>query len=352
MQRPTLVCASRKTFTAAQATVWTNLCNRMAAGVYVLGMHRSGTSAATRLISFLGLETPRGDDLVPPSRKNPQGYWESQSLVDFNIGILETVGSDFSCPALLEPGWENDDRLVDLRREAPAVFRDAYPRSPWVWKDPRTCLTFAFWHAVLQVDPAVVLVNRNPLEIVASSARTRGEERRIYMLAMWERYLRQALRQLEGLPVLVVDYADVLSAPLEFCERTQRFLSEAGVAVQRPSETDVLGFVDSGLRHSEFSRADFLGAADFSEEQRELFIALETLDGEHGSFVSPTLSAETPTTDVLLAERRRARQTERELTRLLELERGRRLRNSRVGAPAARVYAGVRRRFGRDGEPG
>lgn len=324
----------------------------MEAGVYVLGMHRSGTSAATRLISFLGLETPRGEDLVPASRKNPKGYWESMSLVALNIRILETIGSDFSCPTLLEPGWENDDRLINLRREAPAAFRSAYPASPWVWKDPRTCLTFAFWRSVLDAPPVVVIVNRNPLEIVASSARTRGEERRIYMLAMWERYLRQALAQLDGLPVLVTDYSDVLRTPLEFCELVRTFLSDEGVTVHRPQESGVLAFVDAGLRHSEFSRADFLAAEDVSGAQRELFLTLEGLKGGHRHFAAPALSAETPTTEVLLAERRRSRQRERELTRLLELERSRRLRNSRVAAPAARVYAEVRRRFGRDGDPG
>lgn len=324
----------------------------MEAGVYVLGMHRSGTSAVTRLISFLGLETPQGEDLVPPSRKNPTGYWESMSLVALNTRILTTVGSDFSCPALLEPGWEQDERLFDLRRTAPPAFRAAYPRSPWVWKDPRTCLTFAFWQAVLDVRPAVVLVNRNPLEIVASSARTRGEERRVYMLAMWERYLRQALAQIDGLPVLVVEYADALSAPLELCQRVGRFLVAAGVAVEPPPEHEVLAFVDSELRHSQFGRDDFLAARDVSEPQRALFLALEELNGEHPRFVAPALPAETPTTDVLLTERRRSRQVEQELRRLLELERGRRLRNSRVAAPAARVYAGVRRRFLGNGEPG
>jgi hypothetical protein len=324
----------------------------MEAGVYVLGMHRSGTSATTRLISFLGLETPQGDDLVPPSRKNPKGYWESLSLVALNIRILEAIGSDFSCPTQLGQGWENDDRLVDLRREAPTAFRNAFPRAPWVWKDPRTCLTFAFWRSVLDAHPVVVLVNRNPLEIVASSARTRGEERRIYMLALWERYLRQALGRIEGIPVLVVDYADVLSAPLEFSERLQRFLADEGVTVQQPPESEVLGFVDAGLRHSEFSRTDFLHAEDVSEAQRQLFVTLESLNGEHRNFVPPALPVETPTTDVLLAERRRSRQIQHELTRILEFERGRRLRNSRVGAPAARVYTGVRRRFLRNGEPG
>ena len=92
----------------------------------MLGMHRSGTSAATRLISLLGLETPSGDDLVPPSRKNPKGYWESMSLVAFNIRLLEAIGSDFTCPVPLAPGWHEDPRLDSFRDRAPA----SHYRSP------------------------------------------------------------------------------------------------------------------------------------------------------------------------------------------------------------------------------
>ena len=53
-------------------------------GVFVLGMHRSGTSAVTRLISLLGLGTPPEEDLVQPTDENPKGFWESESLVAFN----------------------------------------------------------------------------------------------------------------------------------------------------------------------------------------------------------------------------------------------------------------------------
>jgi hypothetical protein len=323
----------------------------MERGVYVLGMHRSGTSAATRLVSFLGLATPHGADLLPPSSKNPKGYWESLSLVEMNMRILEAIGSDFSCPARMTPGWESDDRLADLRHEAPRVFREAYPRSPWVWKDPRTCLTFAFWRRVLDVNSVVVLVNRNPLEIVASSTRTRGVEQRVHMLATWERYLREALRQIKGLPVLVVDYAEILPFPLEFCDRARQFLTASGVPAVSPNEYEVSAFVDSTLRHAEFNRSDFLDAGDVSDAQRHLFLALEAVSGEHRSFVCPELPVETPTTEVLLAERRRTRQLERELTQLRELERARRFRNSRIAAPAASVYRSVRRGLRRNAEP-
>jgi hypothetical protein len=307
------------------------------AGVVVLGVGRSGTSAATRLISFLGFETPHGEDLVPPSDKNPRGYWESMSLVSLNVRILETIGSHSTCPIALLPGWQEDARLDDLRREAPMLFRKAFPSGPWVWKDPRTCLTFAFWREVFDVQPLVVVVSRNPLEIVASSTRMRGEERRIYSFALWERYLRQVLRDVEGMRVLITDFAELLAAPLKWTEGVHEFLTAARVPALEPRESDVLSFVDGKLRHSQFTAEDFMHAHDVSGAQLRLFEALQELRGVHQVFVPPPLPDETPTTEALLAERRRARQIQSDL--MLELQR-------QSLRPVRRIYSTVRRLAG------
>jgi hypothetical protein len=315
----------------------------MDAGVFVLGMHRSGTSAVTRLISLLGLHTPPEEDLVQPSAKNPKGYWESESLVAFNERLLRTIDCDMSCPIALHPGWEHDPRLDPLRDEAHRVFREVFPRAPWVWKDPRHCLTFAFWRSVLEVDPVVVLVNRNPLEITASALRVRREQGKIYALALWERYLRQALVQVTGLPVLVTDYADVLSAPLAWSERVNAFLTGAGVPALAPRDAEVLSFIDTDLRHAAFTHADFLDDPEVSEAQRALFAALVELEGRHDRFSAPALPDETPTTEALLAERRRALQFRRELDSERRSRWVSRLRASRYTAPARPLYVGGRR---------
>jgi hypothetical protein len=315
----------------------------VAAGVFVLGMHRSGTSAVTRLISLLGLHTPPDEDLVQPSAKNPKGYWESESLVAFNERLLRAVDCDIGCPVVLSPGWEDDPRLASLRQEAPAVVRAVFPAMPWVWKDPRHCLAFSFWRRALEIDPVVVLVNRNPLEITASALRVRSDQGEVYALALWERYLRQAVAQIAGVPVLVTSYADVLSAPLAWSERAQAFLAGAGMAARPPSEPDVLEFVDSELRHAAFSREDFLGHGDVSDGQRALFEALEGLEGRHDEFSPPALPDETPTTEALFAERRRALELKRELDEERRSRWGTRLRASRYTSPARPLYARGRR---------
>jgi hypothetical protein len=291
------------------------------AGVFVLGMHRSGTSAVTRLVSLLGLRTPPEEDLVQPTDKNPKGYWESESLVAFTERVLNAVGCDMRCPIVLEHGWENDVRLDSLRREARGVVDEVFSTTPWVWKDPRHCLAFGFWRSVLPVRPVVILVNRNPLEIAASAGRVRTEFAKPYTLALWERYLRQALGQIEGLSVLVTSFDDVLSAPLNWCHRTHAFLSAADVLVHSPRESDVLAFVDAQLRHTEFARADVFTDPEVSDAQRMLHEALEQLEGAHDRFSPPSLPAETPATEALLGERRRTLQEARELARRSENER-------------------------------
>ncbi len=46
--------------------------------IVVLGMHRSGTSAMTGLLSKLGASP--GSDLLPANPSNPKGFFENKKL--------------------------------------------------------------------------------------------------------------------------------------------------------------------------------------------------------------------------------------------------------------------------------
>ncbi len=289
--------------------------------VFVIGMDRSGTSVATRLIGLLGPRMPAEEDVINARSENPKGVWESATLAAFNVRVLTAVGSDERFPLDLERGWESDTRLDGLRAEAAVAVRRVFPVSPWAWKDPLNCLAFAFWRDVLSVEAVVVLITRNPLEI-AASARTAWGREKIYGLALWERYLRQAMAQVNGTPVLVTDYAQLLADPLAWTEAMYRFLISAGVQAATPNDDEVVSYVDPALRHSIHTRDDLLGDRDVSEPQRALFLALEGLRGTHELFATPELPGETPTTEALFAERRRAFEIKSELERQLEAERG------------------------------
>ena len=54
--------------------------------LFVLGMHRSGTSALTGALAKSGA-TP-GAHLMPPTTDNPEGYWECAPVARLNDELL------------------------------------------------------------------------------------------------------------------------------------------------------------------------------------------------------------------------------------------------------------------------
>ncbi len=110
-------------------------------------------------------------------------------------------------------------------------------------------MTLPFWLDLLDVQPVVVLVHRNPLEI-AASLEARDELGKIYSLALWERYARTCLAAISRLPALVTTYDEILADPLAWCERAGVFLGNTGVGTRAVDAAEALGFVGTELRHA------------------------------------------------------------------------------------------------------
>ena len=70
--------------------------------LFVLGMHRSGTSALTGLLHRLGVVL--GEHLLPASEDNPRGYWENADIVAVHERLMASLG------------WTWDDIRLAARR--------------------------------------------------------------------------------------------------------------------------------------------------------------------------------------------------------------------------------------------
>jgi len=224
------------------------------ATVLVLGMHRSGTSAVTRLLGMAGLNVGDEAALLPahPS-DNPSGYWERADLNAINDEVLATVGRAWNRVAGLaaESVASAVDDETDARIEALIAQFDAQHR-PWVIKDPRLCLTLPRWLPRLK-NPACVVVVRDPREVAASMAvGPRGTFTSAFVIALWTKYMHAALEGLRGRRAVFVSYRAVLGDALRESGRIVRGLRELGVRdIVVPEKDEVSAFIVRTQHRSE-----------------------------------------------------------------------------------------------------
>jgi hypothetical protein len=272
--------------------------------VVVMGMHRSGTSAVTRVVSLLGVRLCRPEDLVRGHDGNERGHWECGPLVAENERLLQSLASRWWCPpdSTAEVAAIADDPArLDVAR---AIFMDSHPTGPAVWKDPRTCLLLPFWRRALPRPPVVILVCRHPTEIAASMlARDRISPR--FGLALWERYMTFGIESAQGLPIHVTNYADLIADPIRWCTRTVSFLRSHDVEARLPVDAaGIEGFVSRGLRHGMGSVT--APDSDLTPAHRELWEGLQDWARVSPEDAVPQLPELDPASRTLMNEVREA----------------------------------------------
>ena len=253
-------------------------------GVLVVGMHRSGTSALTEVVSSLGVSIGDKDDLMPADDANQRGYWESGKLTDFQELLLMRLGGSWDHPPPLREGWEQQPGLLREVGRARRIFSSLYGNSPqWVWKDPRTSLLLPFWRRALGIRPVVLIVHRNPLEVARSLSVRDGMSTR-QALELWEVYNRAVLANVHGLRALVVSYGESSDNPVGATESVSGFLAASGLEVSCPPQGHIARALDPELRHAEFTSSDLDLDHDVTDAQRALAVLLHSLEGSHESF--------------------------------------------------------------------
>lgn len=248
-----------------------------AASVIVLGMHRSGTSALARCLNLVGLPVGPEGDLAPPAADNPRGFWENLRLTGLNERILERLGGDWCTPPVLSERWWNSTALADLRTQAATLVEQAFGQDRFVWKDPRNCLLLPFWRDLLPSEPILVFIRRNPLEISRSLEKRNGF-RKQQSLALWALYVESALHHASGLPLIMVDYGELLDHAPECIARLKTHLDELGVPdLVMPTGDQLSAFLSEELRHWRRSDDAFLTDPVVRLYQKNLYRYLASL---------------------------------------------------------------------------
>jgi hypothetical protein len=225
--------------------------------ILILGMHRSGTSAITRVLNLLGVEL--GTRLMPAAAGNNEGgFWEHLGVVEIHEALLQALGRSWYDLRPLPDGWMRSDAAQAAKVKLAAVIESDFADTPlWAVKDPRLCRLLPLWHellADLRIEPSAVMVLRHPNE-VARSLRDRDgfplEQGRL----TWLEHVADAERDSRGWRRSIVAYDDVLSGWRPALEHVRAALAVDWPNLPSSVAVEVDAFLDRGKRHHDVDAA-------------------------------------------------------------------------------------------------
>lgn len=217
--------------------------------VCILGMHRSGTSAVTRIANLIGVYLgPDNSIRIESAHDNVKGHWEHKEIALINEAIFQRFGGSWREPPIMPDEWEKSPVLDDLRIDAQQLIVEEFARfNLWGWKDPRTCLTLKFWQQFIG-NVHYILCLRNPAD-VASSLKQREGFPAAKSFQLWLTYVGSALKYTDGKPRITIFYEDIVRSPIEEMTRIAEFLEQPEIAWKGDALATAEAFVEKGLQH-------------------------------------------------------------------------------------------------------
>jgi hypothetical protein len=256
--------------------------------VFIVGMHRSGSSALARTLSLCGGALPV--DVLAENFGNPTGYWEPEVAMRMNEEFLARHGSswDDAEPTLQVRPMPSAERIGFIERLAAFLRSGFTPDGPMILKEPRVSGLLPYWleaATLAGMRSDVIHVFRNPVDVAASlCARDEVAADRAHVL--WLKYNLFAERDGRGLPRAFVSYEELLG---DWERETVRCISEIGLEAElRVGVTERIAvddFLRAELRHHAspaLGRADPNGGA--IHETYHLLLAAAHGSPQHDGF--------------------------------------------------------------------
>ena len=178
----------------------------------VLGMHRSGTSALTRVLSLMGAALP--GQVIAADPNNEAGYWEPTALNTLNSQLLAEAGSRWDDWRSFDMAALSPDRRHHYRVEIGRHIAEEFGAARlFVLKDPRISRFAPFYAEILEgagIEAKFVLACRNPLSVIASLGKRDGATPGFAAL-LWLRHELDAERATRTRPRVIVSYEALLA---------------------------------------------------------------------------------------------------------------------------------------------
>lgn len=218
--------------------------------ILVLGMHRSGTSAATRVLNLLGVDL--GGNFLRPASDNPQGYWEHAEAVAINEKLLHALDRSWDDTRALPDAWEASTAADEARHAIAELIKRDFQGSPlWAIKDPRLCRVAPVWidaASGLGAKVSALFVAR-PSSEVADSLKARDGLPEAASELSWVEHVTDAEYSTRALPRSLILYDDLLADWRAAFDKVASDLTLEWPKRVAAASSAVDGFLDKRHRH-------------------------------------------------------------------------------------------------------
>lgn len=246
--------------------------------VLVVGMHRSGTSALTRVINLMGAALPQ--ELYPYDFGNPTGHWEPNRVFQIHEAVFAALQSAHDDVLSLPEGWFDSPDAAPFEAKILQFLQSNFSESGlFVIKDPRLCVLLPLWQKPLeQFDTEVkcVLPIRNPIE-VAASLQARNGWHPSKGLLLWLKHILDAERYSRCYQRTFIQYESLLANWQNIVQNLSEKLDITWPNYTLRIEDDVNQFLQPALRHHQVSIEELNIRSDIADWVKQAYQALQTI---------------------------------------------------------------------------
>lgn len=236
--------------------------------IIVLGMHRSGTSALTRVLSLCGAALPK-HPLAGPPESNARGHWEPLPIVDAHEQFLTAAGRRWDDILEFPESMFRSKLAAKYERHLTELaLREFGDAAMFILKDPRVSRLMHLWRPVfkkINAVPYAIIAIRNPLEVADSLERRDGWDQ-YRALVVWLRYMLAAERDTRDFPRCFIHYDHLIEdwrAAVVTIE--DRLEISFGASQEGQAAKEIEAFLSPEMRHHKYRPIELLARGDIAD---------------------------------------------------------------------------------------
>lgn len=199
--------------------------------IFILGMHRSGTSFLARSLHEYGLHLPDASQNSSPFNQN--GNYEKREIVIFHENLLQkNHGSWSRPPQTIQWKEQHIKRAEEFLQQLNTI-------EPSGFKDPRTLLHIKQWESL--ITPQYIGIFRHP-SAVAKSLNARDKISLVEAEALWQHYNAILLDLWKNAPFPLINFDSPSTDLLDS-------IKKAAIYFNLPNMRKNVHTLDSALKH-------------------------------------------------------------------------------------------------------